>query len=90
MICRKENIIYTDTKRNFYTLGEKGFGRFAILVFVKIVFENMNTYIRQQNMIKFQIRVQIRNISISKYFYEVLTVNVDTCRCYKHIQIISS
>ena len=62
-MCRKENIIYTDTKRNFYTLGEKGFGRFAILVFVKIVFENMNTYIRQQNMIKFQIRVQIRHIS---------------------------
>ena len=62
-VCLNGNIIYSDTKRNFYTLGEKGFGRFAIFVFVKIVFENMNTYIRQQNTIQFQIRVQIRHIS---------------------------
>ena len=62
-MCGNENIIYSDTKRNFYTLGEKGFGRFAILVFVKIIFENINSYIRQQNMIKFEIRLQIRTIS---------------------------
>ena len=58
-------------------------------MFVKIVFENMNTYIRQQNMIKFQIRVQIKifpSQNIFMRFSQLTLTRVGVINIYKSYQ----